>query len=232
MQIKRRFTRWQINAPARIKTSESETFNVCNISDIGLKGARLSLKEKLAKDVLLGLTICLSEDCSLRAEAWVVWHKCVEGCNHYGLYFKQINDYSKNEIYRFVRGSPENIIRQLHIKEEEGALKMEDRRIFERFATRLPLRFLNINSGKECIAETRDISVKGIGTVCPEEFAAGTPLELWVDVPGGGGPLYSRGQVAWSRPDGSGQYMTGINLDHADLMGVARVLRAVKNQLT
>lgn len=229
MQIKRRFARWQVNVQAELGNVDNDTQCTCVVSDISLKGARLFMKEKLQRDNLLNLAIALSDTCVLFVEAWVVWHRCIEGCNHYGLYFKQIRDQDKDKIYSFMCTSrPQSIARRWREAEDTGGQTMEDRRIFERFSVRLPLRFLNINSGKECIAETRDISVKGVGLVASEEFAVRTPLELWVDVPNGGGPFYSRGQVAWSRPAPDGQYFTGVNLDHADLMGVARILRAAK----
>ncbi|MDP2831428.1 MAG: hypothetical protein Q8O02_04200, partial [Candidatus Omnitrophota bacterium] len=55
---------------------------------------------------------------------------------------------------------------------------------------------------------------------------ASTPLEIWLDVPGSTDPLYTRGQVVWTRLAGITGYRSGIELERADLMGMSRLLRA------
>ena len=103
---------------------------------------------------------------------------------------------------------------------------MDDRRVFERIPAKLDVRYLDVNSGKDGQAVTRDISAKGVGLVTSAALAARTPLELWLSVPDKGEPIYTRGEVAWSAPAAEGIYHTGINLERADLMGFSRVLRA------
>jgi len=103
----------------------------------------------------------------------------------------------------------------------------EDNRIFERFSARFPLRFIDLRDNREGIAEVRDVSAKGVGMVTEEQLLPNTALEMWLQIPDKGEPLYARGQVVWSKPQGINAYRTGINLERADMMGLSRVLRVM-----
>lgn len=102
---------------------------------------------------------------------------------------------------------------------------MEDRRVFARIATRLPVKFLNPVSGMEGRADTVDISANGLGMVTNESLSARTPLEMWLDIPDQHEPLYTRGEVVWSTVlSETEKQRVGVRLEKAELMGLARVL--------
>jgi hypothetical protein len=102
---------------------------------------------------------------------------------------------------------------------------MDDRRVFERIDIKLPVRFLDPSSGREGKADTSDISANGLGLIINENLPTSTDLEVWLGIPDKHEPLYTRGQVVWSEPlSGTGAYRTGIRLEKAELMGLARVL--------
>ena len=101
----------------------------------------------------------------------------------------------------------------------------EDHRIFERFPVHCPARFLNLDNGNEGAAQTVDISAKGLGLSTDQELRVHTPLELWLDMPGKGEPLYLRGEVAWAKAEGLASYHFGVELEKAALMGISRLLR-------
>lgn len=103
---------------------------------------------------------------------------------------------------------------------------MEDNRVFARMKARLPLRFLDPESGTEGEAETTDISANGMGLVSRDvHLAPNMPLELWLRIPDQHAPLYTRGEVVWAKPTGAlNQYRYGIRLEKAELMGLARIL--------
>lgn len=98
---------------------------------------------------------------------------------------------------------------------------MDDRRVFERIDVNLPLRFLDIVNGYEGSAQTFDISANGIGFTAAEGLSSNTRLELWLNIPDQHEPIYTRGEVVWSA--GS---RIGVQLEKAELMGLARVLWA------
>lgn len=223
----RQIRRWQINWQASIKLEGAECFTNCSIYDISLKGLKVCLPHKLQTDTFVKLSVCVSEECILKdIEAWVVWHKTIEGRNVYGLYFTKIADADKEKIYQFLRRNfSGQINKQWWGGIEKGGETMEDNRIFERFKARFPLRFLNLSDNREGQGSTQDISAKGVGIVTKEQLRPNTPLEMWLEIPDRGEPLYMRGEVVWSISQGLDEYRTGINLEKADLMGLSRALR-------
>lgn len=102
---------------------------------------------------------------------------------------------------------------------------MEDRRVFARIPARFPLRFLDPRSGRDGDADTVDFSANGVGFVTGESLPAKTPLEMWLNIPDKHDPLYTRGEVVWSEPlADANQYRVGVQLEKAQLMGLARAL--------
>lgn len=227
MQERRKLSRWQVNKKAKIKLDGALSEVACQIKDINFKGMQVILNLKLALDTYVKFDLTLSEGVSIRAKAWVAWHKQVEGYNTYGLYFTDLLDPDKEKIYKFVYDSvPMEIIKggESSLAKKEGGENMEDRRIFQRFNVRLPATLLDLNSGVEMQAETSDISAKGLGLALKQELKVNTPLEAWLHVPDKGEPLYARGLAVWSGRDGDG-YRIGMDLERADLMGLSRILR-------
>lgn len=228
MQVKRRFNRWQLNKEAKIKLAGAQNFISCIINDISFMGAKITLPIKLPPDTFLKLTIVLSETYVLDVEVWVTWHKTIDGHHIYGLYFTKIKDPDKEKIYRFVYQCMPEEIQKRHWEgpvKEKGGETMEDRRIFQRFSIGFPLRFLDMKNSREGNGESRDISAKGIGLMANVELQPKTPLEIWLSIPDKGEPLYTRGEVVWSKPEGADEYRVGVNLEKADLMSLSRILR-------
>lgn len=229
MQERRRFPRWRIDRPARIKLEGAEAFMACHVPDINLKGLQICLKQKLPRDTFLKLTVVFSEEYIIMVEVWLVWHKSIDGHNSYGLYFNRIKDSDKETVYKFVhKHFHKEICKQWwrDLAQEKGGGVMEDHRIFERLPVQLPLRLLDVNNGRECKGTTCDISAKGVGFSTDESLTARAPLEIWFEVPGMREPLYTRGEVVWSKMVAPNAYRAGVSLEKADLMGLARVLRA------
>lgn len=235
MQDRRRFVRWQIDKPAKVKLEGAQVFSDCMVKDINLKGLQIAWGLKLQKDTFVKLSVILSDEWALNVEVWVVWQKSIEGYNIYGLYFSKIFDSDKEKIYQFVRKYfPEQINKQWWQEtRKEGGEKMgeakfnnsKDHRIFERFKAGFPVRFIDLKRNKEGQAKVRDVSAKGLGIVVNDELSPHTPLEIWLDIPDRGEPLYTRGEVVWSKLTEPGQWCAGIDLEKADLMGMARALR-------
>ena len=102
---------------------------------------------------------------------------------------------------------------------------MDDRRVFARIDAQMPLRFLDPSSGQEGKGDTFDVSANGLGLLTDNSLAIKTPLEIWLDIPDHHDPFYTRGEVAWCEPShDSPQKRIGIQLEKAELMGLARVM--------
>jgi hypothetical protein len=230
MQSRRLGIRWQTNKPTKVRLEGAGVFVNCVLSNISLKGFKITLSEKLPIDQFFKLDLVLSEQFSLNnIEVWVAWYKTIGDLNSYGVYFKRMKDSDRDSIYKFIR---KDYFEQIKKQWWEGGKTMEDvtfedKRIFERISVKLPLRFLGVGSGSECAAETCDVSAKGVGLVTREALPLRTGLELWLDIPDKGEPLYARGEVVWSKPAVAGVHRLGVSLEKADLMGMSRILRVV-----
>ncbi|MFA5276283.1 MAG: PilZ domain-containing protein [Candidatus Omnitrophota bacterium] len=232
MATERRFVRWVLHRSVKFRQGGAEApCRDCVITDLSFKGAKINIPVKLPRDTFMQLSIILAEDFILNVEAWVVWYKTVDGINSYGLYFSKIHDHDKEKIYRFIY---ENYPKQLNEKRwginvppDEGKedKQMEDRRIFQRFSVKRPVRFLDMDSGEEGQALTLDISAKGMGLTLGRELKAHSALEMWLEVSTKEEPIYTRGEVVWSRKDVAGSFAAGINLEKADLFSLSRLLR-------
>ena len=186
---------------------------------------------KLPRDTFMEMSIILAENVVLNIEAWVVWHKTVDGINSYGVFFSKMQDQDKEKIYRFICS---NYPKQLNEKwwgitvppdEGKEGKDMEDRRIFQRFSVKRPLRFLDMENGEEGQALTQDVSAKGVGLTSDRELKVRSALEMWLEVSDKEEPIYTRGEVVWSKKDASGSFAAGINLEKADLFSLSRLLR-------
>lgn len=246
MQERRSLTRWQINKRAVFKLAKAagqegmvwfplakaEKDLYCQIKDINCIGTHVILYTKLPQDVFFKMQLRLSENYTIEAKVWTSWHKVINGSNHYGLCFSEIEDADKNKINKFIstfypEDDPEKLpwSENFNIQENKGGEEMNDYRIFERFRKEFSARFIGLD-GKEGTAQTLDVSAKGLGLSTKHKLESQASLEIWLNVPGSTDPLYTRGQVVWSKMEGAKDWHSGIELERADLMGVSRLLRA------
>jgi len=107
----------------------------------------------------------------------------------------------------------------------------EDRRRFFRFLIELPLKFIKKYSNLEGQGKTRDISAAGVGMFAPEDLKERTSIELWIEVPDGHEPLYTQGEVVWSKMIDTNKYAIGISLYKVDLMAMSRIVKAAHVQM-
>lgn len=251
-QNKRQIARWQIEQQALVCPEAGLGLNyACQINDISFKGLKIILREDLRPDTYLTLSVRLSEDFTFTAQAWVVWQKKLGENNIYGLYFSKIKDVDREKIYQFMlrffphliynkwwnglaeERFPATKVSEISGPEQEksssegGGGDMEDRRIFSRFSVKFPVKFLSLGENKEGLAQAENISAKGIGLLAQQELKPKTALEMWLQIPDDGEPLYVRGEVVWSAMSQPNGYRAGVNLEKADLEALSRVLRAV-----
>lgn len=230
---RRLVARWNINYQTQVAFGASKDFVACQIKDINFKGVQLVVAQNLEKDAFKKMTLMLSMDAALEIEFWLAWVKKTGNQHTYGLYFTKISDGDKEKIYKFVY---HNYHQEMSKEWWKGLVKKgiamensgsQDRRIFERMPANLGLRYLAPGQAVECKGMTCDISAKGIGFVSDHNLGLNTDLEFWLDQQDHKGVLYTRGKVAWSRPQGVRQFRIGVNLEKADLMGLSRVIRTV-----
>lgn len=216
-----------------MRVSELNAAFPCRVLDIGCKGARVRLEERLPKDQTLHMLLLFDGIFRINVSFWVVWSRETKRGNWYGIYFKPLRDDDKQELIRFLGAVlPDAAPERCPEEEEEiwvqkrqrGGTEMEDRRIFARLPVRLRARYLNLDDNAEAEATTIDVSAKGVGLQLAQQVPLNAKLELWLHVPDQGSPVYTRGEVVWCERRGA-QYRCGIDLEHAELMGLSRLLR-------
>jgi hypothetical protein len=233
---RRKVTRWKISQRALLKLKQAADQLYCQIKDINRVGAQISLHAKLPLNSAFKISLRLSDKYTIEAKAWASWHKVINGSNHYGLYFSEIKDADKYKIHEFISSfypsdDPERMLwlNAAEAEIKEGGEEMNDHRIFERFKKEIAARFIGLD-GKESVAKTFDVSAKGLGLTTSQELKSQADLEIWLDVPNSTDPLYTRGQVVWSKLAGKEGFHSGIELERADLMGISRLLRAYPSE--
>jgi len=218
----------RMNWKGKLRLEGEEYLTDCHIIDMDDQRMKVCLSGKLPVDTNIKVGVVLSSDYIVNAQAWVTWQKTSEGLHTYELYFTKISDTEKEKISRFLKVHAPDVAEEptMSIMGEKGGEGMADNRTFARVAAQFPLKFLDLDKNAEGYADVRDISAKGVGIVTTAPLRTKAPLELWLDIPDGGEPLYTRGEVVWLRPQAGNEYRAGITLEKADLMGVARVLRS------
>ncbi len=230
---RRRISRWEINHKAKVRFAGSYAPADCFIKEISLKGFQAHLAFRLETDTFKELKLYLAVDSVLDAEVWVAWHRTVHEKNMFGFYFTRISEQDREKIYYFVQ---HHYPRQLYGRSSRTGDSWDkgvnlsyaslDKRVFERFPLRYSVRYLDASRNREGAGMSFDVSAKGLGITTTHALEAKTPLELWLNVPDKGEPLYLRGEVVWSAAAGTHEFRAGINLDRADLMGLSRVMRS------
>lgn len=230
MMIQRTFKRWELGREAAILFKGSQEYINCNINDLSTTGFSVALPLKLPVNTFLDFELQLSDELSLRAQAWVVWHKPEGELYNYGLYVTELDPRDEEKIRKFIQ-----LYSQFHHKShggesktivlKKGEAQVNDRRIFQRFESGFSVSFLDVADGSEGSGRIQDISAKGVGLMSERQLRPRSSLELWLRIPDRGEPLYTRGEVVWAKRLADGRYQGGINLERADLMGLSRILR-------
>lgn len=105
--------------------------------------------------------------------------------------------------------------------------KFAHQRLFARLSIKIPLRFSKSGQGEISVAETVDISAKGVGFISKTALSPNMPLEIWLDMPDHHRPLYITGKVIWSKNQGGKNKLcqAGVQFKNANLMDLGRIYR-------
>lgn len=107
----------------------------------------------------------------------------------------------------------------------EKVVNGSDRRVFERFEVDFPARFIDARQNQEGKAQASDVCAKGMCLLLHQEVKPSSALEIWLDLPDKGSPLYTRGRVVWTVQVKPQVWRAGVSLERAELMGLSRIFR-------
>jgi hypothetical protein len=101
----------------------------------------------------------------------------------------------------------------------------DDRRFFVRIPVRFPLKFSLAGAADQSIGTVNDVSIRGLGLLTGSSLSQGASLECWLFLSDKHQPFYTKGEVMWSRQEGSDTFRAGISISNPVTTGVAHVLR-------
>jgi len=104
-----------------------------------------------------------------------------------------------------------------------------ERRIFERFSARFPVKFKDAREDFGTDVFLRDASAQGIRILTKERFFLEDQLALEVELPDGGEPMVLNGRVVWAKILNLSLWDLGIQFDQVDFLKMQRLFKLAEN---
>lgn len=104
-------------------------------------------------------------------------------------------------------------------------VETDDRRVFDRFTARFPVKF---KDGREDFGQgvfLRDASAQGVRLVSRQKLFLHDDVSLLVSLPDGHNPLNLNGQVMWSKTKSPGVWEVGVKFHKIKLMSIQRLFK-------
>ena len=104
-----------------------------------------------------------------------------------------------------------------------------ERRIFERFSARFPVKFKDEREDYGTDVFLRDASAQGMRILTKERFFLDDQLALEVELPDGGEPLVLNGRVVWVKLLNLSLWEIGIQFSQVDFFKMQRLFKLTEN---
>jgi Tfp pilus assembly protein PilZ len=99
-----------------------------------------------------------------------------------------------------------------------------ERRVFERFEAKHPVRLNSREDPFSADVYLRDISAGGVKIITKQKLNPDNEVEFWVDVPDSHGPIHFSGSVVWTKNVGRNVWDAGIRFKYIRLLDCRRLL--------
>lgn len=104
---------------------------------------------------------------------------------------------------------------------------MNERRVFDRFTTRFPVKFQHSRKGFGSEVFLRDASAQGARLATRQRLFMNDSVSLEVQLPDGFSPLVLNGRVTWVQAQAANLWEMGLEFYKIDLMKMSRLFRLV-----
>ncbi len=101
----------------------------------------------------------------------------------------------------------------------------EERRIFERFSARFPVKFKDAREDFGSDVFLRDASAQGVRILTKERFFLDDQISLEVELPDGGEPMVLSGRVVWARFLNLSLWDLGVQFHEVNLLRMQRLFK-------
>jgi hypothetical protein len=106
---------------------------------------------------------------------------------------------------------------------------IEERRTFERFSARFPVKFKDAREDYGTDVFLRDASAEGVRILSKERFFLDDQLALEVELPDGGEPMVLSGRVKWVKLLNLSLWDIGIQFPQVNLLKMQRLFKLTQN---
>ena len=101
----------------------------------------------------------------------------------------------------------------------------EERRVFERFSARFPVKFKDTREDYGTDVFLRDASAQGVRILTKERFFLDDQLALEVELPDGGEPLVLSGTVVWVKFLNLSLWEIGVQFPQVNFIKMQRLFK-------
>src|SRR3989338_1894339 len=108
-------------------------------------------------------------------------------------------------------------------------LEVEDKRVFERFTARFPVKFKHSRNDFGTEVFLRDASAEGVKVSTKEKMFLNDSVSLLVKLPDGHDPLTLNGQVVWTKSKSDDLWEVGLKFHKVNLMEMQRIFKLVND---
>ncbi len=111
------------------------------------------------------------------------------------------------------------------VSEDQEQSGKQNRRMFERFSAKFPVRFKDSSVDYGGDVFLRDFSASGVRLHTKERFFIDDRLSLEVELPDGKDPLALNGRVCWSKPQAVSLWDVGMEFHQVKLFQLNRLVK-------
>ena len=101
----------------------------------------------------------------------------------------------------------------------------EERRIFERFSARYPVKFKDTREDFGTEVFLRDASAQGVRILTKERFFLDDQISLEVELPDGGEPMVLSGNVVWVKLFNLSLWDIGVQFSQVNFLRMQRLFK-------
>jgi Tfp pilus assembly protein PilZ len=105
----------------------------------------------------------------------------------------------------------------------------EERRVFERFSARFPVKFKDTREDYGADVFLRDASAQGVRILTKERFFLDDQIDLEVELPDGGEPMGMSGHVVWVKIMNMTLWEIGVQFSQVNLLKMQRLFKLTEN---
>jgi len=103
--------------------------------------------------------------------------------------------------------------------------KTEERRVYERFSARFPVKFKDAREDYGTDVFLRDASAQGLRILTKERFFLEDQISLEIELPDGGEPMVLSGHVVWAKFLNLSLWDLGIQFPQVDFLKMQRLFK-------